>query len=200
MTVSHKIRLGAIWPRAVLMLSFGALSWLLMQLFHECGHLFAALVSGGTVMRVVLHPLAFSRTDVSPNPHPLFEVWAGPVAGIVLPVAAWRLFHCFKWPGEVFVRCFAGCCAVANGVYIAFGPATEGMDTQLMLALGCARWQLAAFGASMIALGLWLWNGTGAAFGIGPSASTVPQRTALLALLVAIVVIVAELFVNAIAS
>jgi hypothetical protein len=50
-----------------------------------------------------------SRTDLSFNPHPLLVVWAGPVLGVLLPMAgvgdagdmlrhgspAWQLWHCF---------------------------------------------------------------------------------------------------------
>jgi hypothetical protein len=42
--------------------------------------------TGGTVERVVLHPLSISRTDVSPNPHPVAVVWLGPIVGSVVPL------------------------------------------------------------------------------------------------------------------
>ncbi|HWE96938.1 MAG TPA: hypothetical protein VG269_23455, partial [Tepidisphaeraceae bacterium] len=57
------------------------LSWLTMMLVHESGHVIGALCTGGRVRRVVWHPAVISRTDVQPNPHPIIEVWAGPVIG-----------------------------------------------------------------------------------------------------------------------
>ncbi|MCP4639631.1 MAG: hypothetical protein GY851_04330 [bacterium] len=153
--------------QTILIITFVGFCWLSMQAVHEMGHVIGATTTGGQVQRVVLHPLAFSRTDVSPNPHPLIEVWAGPAFGVLLPLAVWAVVRWRKESGEVFVRFFAGFCCLANGIYIAFGPSTTGMDTEIMLTLGCRRWQLVLFGVPAIALGLWLWNGTGRAFGIG---------------------------------
>jgi hypothetical protein len=62
-------RCGAEPPQALLILFAIGLSWLAMMAIHEFGHVLHALVSGARVERVVLHPLAISRTDVSPNPH-----------------------------------------------------------------------------------------------------------------------------------
>lgn len=67
------------------------LSWLLMQVVHEGGHILGAWVTGGKVVHEVLHPLAISRTDVEPNPHPLIVAWAGPLFGSLFPVALWSL-------------------------------------------------------------------------------------------------------------
>ena len=61
-------------PAQVLIVATGALSWLAMMIVHEFGHVLHAWFSGANVVKVVLHPLAISRTDVAPNPHPLFVV------------------------------------------------------------------------------------------------------------------------------
>ena len=66
-------------------------SWLGMMLVHEAGHVLHAWVSGGTVTKVVLGPLVISRTDVNPNPHPLFEIWGGPVWGCLVPSSSGAL-------------------------------------------------------------------------------------------------------------
>ena len=36
----------------------------------------------------LLHPFTISRTDVSPNPHPLVVAWGGPLVGVGLPIIA----------------------------------------------------------------------------------------------------------------
>ena len=55
--------------------SLVALCWFAMMAVHELGHVVGALVTGGSIERMVLYPLAISRTDVSPNPHPAIVVW-----------------------------------------------------------------------------------------------------------------------------
>ena len=56
--------------QAMLIGSFLPLCWLGMMIVHEAGHVAGAMLSGGTVIRVILHPLAISRTDVDPNHFP----------------------------------------------------------------------------------------------------------------------------------
>lgn len=68
------------------LVALALLSWLLMQAVHELGHVAAALATGGTVERVVLHPLTISRTDVADDSYPLVTVAAGPLLGVVLPL------------------------------------------------------------------------------------------------------------------
>jgi len=50
------------------------LSWLLMQALHETGHVLGAWLTGGQVVKLVLNPLAISRTDVSPNPRACYAL------------------------------------------------------------------------------------------------------------------------------
>jgi hypothetical protein len=60
-------------PRAhkvVLGIALVALSWYGMMAIHELGHVMGAWLTGGRVERVVLHPLAISRTDLAHNPRP----------------------------------------------------------------------------------------------------------------------------------
>ena len=165
---------------------------MMMQVVHEAGHVGSALVTGGKVERVVLHPLTFSRTDVSPNPHPLLEIWAGPIVGVALPVLVWLVLRKLT-PESIskFVRFFAGFCCVANGIYIGLAPGGEGMDTQVMLDLGCRRWHLLLFGLPCVLFGLWLWNGTGEVFGIGQPDGRVSAKAmwVSVALLAAIVLV-----------
>src|SRR5690349_1253605 len=88
--------------------------WLVMTLIHECGHFIGALCTGGTVQRVVWHPVAFSRTDVDPNPHPLIEVWAGPVIGSLLPLLVASLTTAFRLRSSYLFWVIAGFCLIAN--------------------------------------------------------------------------------------
>src|SRR4051812_8876543 len=71
--------------------SFVPLCWLAMMATHELGHVLAAWLTGGTATKVVLHPLAISRTDVWPNPEPLVVVWSGPLVGVLLPLLLWSV-------------------------------------------------------------------------------------------------------------
>src|SRR5215472_11635577 len=73
----------------VLIASTLLFSWLAMQAVHELGHVLHAWASGGTVTKVLLVPLEISRTDVSPNPHPQFVAWGGPIWGALLPACVW---------------------------------------------------------------------------------------------------------------
>ncbi len=67
----------------VLIASTLALSWFGMMAVHESGHVLAAWATGGTVAKVVLHPLTISRTDLADNPQPLPVVWGGPGFGVM---------------------------------------------------------------------------------------------------------------------
>lgn len=81
------------------------LSWLGMMAVHELGHVIGAVLTGGKVARVVLHPAAISRTDVSPNPVPLIVAWAGPIFGALIPLFFWltvrRLLGCHSEPSTI---------------------------------------------------------------------------------------------------
>src|SRR3954447_25675166 len=96
-------------------------SWLGMQAVHELGHVCGGGLTGGKVQRVVLHPLTVSRTDLGENPAPLAVVWAGPLLGVLLPLAAWGLAAGLHLRGAFLLRFFAGFCLVANGGYIGGG-------------------------------------------------------------------------------
>jgi hypothetical protein len=154
-------------------------SWLGMQDVHELGHVLGAWVRGGHVNRVVLHPLAISRTEVSDNPSPLLVVWAGPLFGTLLPLLVWGIAAALRVPGAFILRFFAGFCLVANGVYIAAGSLWEIGDSGDMLRHGSATWQLWLFGAAAIPMGLGLWHGQGRHFGLGADAQQVDVRVEL---------------------
>src|ERR1700730_3684107 len=104
-----------------LIVSLALFSWLAMQTVHEFGHVAGAWLTGGTVKKVVLYPTVVSRTDLKNNPHPLTVVWAGPIVGLLLPVAMWAIAAALRLAATYLARFFAGFCLVANGAYIGAG-------------------------------------------------------------------------------
>ncbi len=153
-----------------------ALSWLAMMAVHELGHVLHAKLSGGTVERVVLHPLAISRTDVSPNPRPLFVAWGGAIWGTMIPFVLLVVVHSTARRYAYLAAFFAGLCCLANGLYLAAGSFGGVGDAGDLLRHGAAQWQLLLSGVPVSILGLWLWNGLGPHFGLGPTKGQVPDQ------------------------
>jgi len=147
--------------------SFVPLCWYGMMAVHELGHVTAAAVTGGTVTKVVLDPLAISRTDVAPNPMPLIVVWAGPLVGVILPLLVWMMFRFPHIPGAYLPRFFAGVCLIANGAYIGIGSLDRVGDAGTMLRHGAPMGLLWLFGAATMPTGFWLWHRLGPHFGLG---------------------------------
>jgi Peptidase M50B-like len=169
------------------------LSWLLMMVVHEFGHVLGAWLTGGGVAKVVLHPLAISRTDLAVNPQPLLVAAAGPFFGVVLPLAALGLAWLARMPGRYLVRFFAGFCLIANGGYIAAGSFEGIGDAGDLLRHGAAEWQLWLFGALTFPLGLYLWHGEGPHFGLGKEPRKVQPLAACACLGLLAVILVSEL-------
>ena len=153
--------------QSVLILSTLVVSWLGMQAVHELGHVLGAAITGGRVARVVLHPLTISRTDVTENPHPLLVVWAGPIAGVILPLLLCVGVSRFNPNAAFLPRFFAGFSLLANGLYISIGSFDRVGDCGEMLKHGSPIWLLWSFGLLTAPCGLWLWHGQGAHFGWG---------------------------------
>jgi hypothetical protein len=172
--------------RALLILSTLIASWLGMQAVHELGHVLGAWLTGGEVERVVLHPLTISRTDLAYNPRPLVVVWAGPVFGCSLPLLLWTLAWAVRLPGAFVLRFFAGFCLIANGLYIGVGSFARIGDCGDMLRHGSSTWQLWLFGLLTTPVGVWLWNGQGKQFGLGPAAERVHPQAAVAVALIAL--------------
>jgi hypothetical protein len=164
------------WPSVLLALLVAAVAWFWMQAIHELGHVAGAWLTGGRVETVVLHPLAISRTDVSPNPIPLVVAWAGPVFGSAAPVAIWSAMVATRLPLAWLARFFAGFCCLANGLYIGVGSFDGVGDAGDMLRRGSPIWSLWLFGFIVAPAGLALWNGLGSKFGYGPAAESIPWQ------------------------
>jgi hypothetical protein len=185
-----------VWQALLILFALG-FSWLAMMAIHELGHVLHALVSGARVERVVLHPLAISRTDVSPNPHPQFVAWGGPVWGTILPLGLLAVVWITARTYTYLAAFFAGFCCLANGLYLAAGSFAGVGDAGDLMRHGAARWELWPFGLPVSLLGLWLWNGLGPQFGFGPAGVQVDSRVAVGLGLALLVIAVLELLLSA---
>ncbi len=177
----------------ILIVAFLAFSWLAMQAVHELGHVAAAWLSGGEVVNVVLHPCVISRTELGRNPHPLAVVWAGPVVGAMLPLAALVIARACRMPGVWLLRFFVGFCLIANGAYIAAGGSEGAVDSAVMMRFGSPYWMLLVFGLLTAPLGLWLWHRQGSHFGLGEARGKVDGRATLVAVLLLTLTVAIEL-------
>ncbi len=177
----------------VLICSFVGFSWLAMQAVHEFGHVLGAWATGGKVVKVVLSPVVFSRTEVAPNPHPLTVVWAGPLIGCLLPIFALLIAKAARCPAIYLFRFFAGFCFVANGVYIAGGSFLKGADPGDMLQFGSPQWSLILFGLVAFSIGLFLWHRQGVHFGFAGSQGKVHPMATVTSLASLTLLVLAEL-------
>ena len=147
--------------QVIFIIALLALCWFAMMAFHELGHVLGAFISGGTVERVVLSPLTISRTDVTPNPHPLIVVWLGPIFGCVFPLVAAALVPIRLTFARSTAMFFAGFCLLANGAYIAVGSIDKVGDCGEMLKHGSPIWTLVLFGGVTIPAGFYIWHRIG---------------------------------------
>ncbi len=180
--------------RTTLLASLLLISWLGMQAVHELGHVVAAWATGGSVKRVVLNPLAISRTDVAPNPSPLTVAWAGPLVGTLLPLALAAVAKWTKFRGGRYADFFVGFCLIANGAYLGIGSIDGVGDAGELLRHGSPVTLLLAFGVAAVAGGLWIWHRTSSDFGFGRSPRPIEKNEAGLALAIAAVLTAAAAF------
>ena len=161
----------------LLIASFLPFCWLAMMVVHELGHVIVGHCTGGVVTKVVLHPLAISRTDVKPNPMPLIVAWAGPIIGIMLPLLIWGILFLVRIP-TYLPRFFAGFCLVANGAYLGIGSFGKIGDAGVIISLGSPMWPLWLFGFITLPSGFLLWHRLGSHFGLGNSHGHVNAKAA----------------------
>lgn len=176
----------------VFIASLLTLSWLAMMGVHELGHVAGAMLTGGGIQRVVLHPLTISRTDVSPNPYPTFVVWLGPILGCLIPLAIWVALPRNLTTARNVAKFFAGFCLIANGVYISLGSFAGVGDCGVMLDTGSPVWALVAFGALAVSVGLYLWHSLGSPSRFFAEPSTIPPRLAYFVLSALLIVVLVE--------
>jgi hypothetical protein len=174
-----------------------ALSWLGMMIVHESGHVLFAWLSGGTVSKVVLYPLDFSRTDLSHNPHPLFVASGGALIGSALPLIT--LFICKRTRPTVLpiIQFFAGFCLIVNGIYMSVVSFLHAADAGDLMRAGTPQWILVAFGIITVPLGLSLWHGLGPHYGLGSQPrKQINPMLAFVTLVTLLTVIIIEILVN----
>jgi hypothetical protein len=167
-----------------------------MHAVHEVGHVGGAWLTGGRVARVVLNPLTISRTDLAENSHPLVVVWAGPIIGVLAPLAVWVAAAWVRIPGRYVLRFFAGFCLIANGAYLSAGSFDRIGDCGEMLRQGSPVWHLWLFGAISIPGGLLLWHRQGTYFGIGTGGGKINTRVAYVTLAASLMLLALGLAVN----
>jgi len=183
--------------RIVLIVTFLCFSWLAMQVVHEMGHVLIAWLTGGEVVKVALHPLIVSRTDLGVNPHPLAVVWGGPLLVSLLPLLLFAIAWMCSFRALYLFRFFAGFCLIANGIYIGTGWAmAEGADPAVMRENGSPVWVLVVFGILTAPFGLYLWHRQGPHFGLGGSKGKVSVGAAITSSALLLVTIFVELVRN----
>ena len=177
----------------VLILATLALSWFAMMAVHEAGHVLGAVATGGTVQRVVLHPLTISRTNWTNSLSPLSVIWAGPIFGVVAPLLAWLLASVCRVSWWYLLRFLAGFCLIANGAYLGVGSFDGVGDAGDLLRHGAEAWQLWFFGLVCLPAGFLLLHRLGSNFGLGHARGRVhvPHAYAVLGVLISLVVLMA---------
>jgi len=130
--------------------------WWLMMAIHELGHVLACLVTGATIEAVILWPWTISQTVRSGSRWPLIDTWAGPLFGMLAPLALWLLVA--RRPAGGWIGGWAGFCLVANGAYLGGGWLAPGGDAVELMQMGVPVGVLIGVGALGMGGGLWLWH------------------------------------------
>ncbi len=179
--------------QVTLVLSTLALCWLWMMIVHEFGHVILAWTCGDTVSKVVLHPLAISRTDVTHEKNPLLVIWGGPALGSLVPVVSLLAVKLIRFRFVYFCQFFAGFCLIANGAYLGVGAFSNIGDAGDLARAGCPRAMMLFFGLVCVPVGIWLWNGLGPHFGLKNPKGKVDRAAALGTLALLLITVIVEL-------
>lgn len=141
-------RFSSTW-RALRFCGLLALAWCVMTFTHELGHIIGGGLSGATLQAVDLAPWRMPFSLYQPNPYPLVTLWAGPVLGIAMPLAAALLVR------QEWARFIGDFCLVANGVYLAAAWVTGDrlLDTAKLIEHGASRWSISIFCVVSISFG-----------------------------------------------
>jgi hypothetical protein len=114
--------------RVLLFVGLLAISWCVMTVTHEFGHLLGGWWSGGTLKSADLWPWHLPHSLFDPNPQPLVTL----AAGVVRQTWSW------------FVAYF---CLLANGVYLALAwiCGDRFLDTAQLLEQGASPLAIGAY-------------------------------------------------------
>ena len=116
-------------------------SWCVMTVVHESGHLICGFACGGKVTSADLLPWHLPYSFFEPDPHQLVTLWGGPILGVMIPVAiALALRTNWMW----FIADF---CLLANGSYLAVSWVTGDryLDTPKLLEHGAHPFSIAIY-------------------------------------------------------
>ncbi|MEM1097900.1 MAG: hypothetical protein AAGH92_03830 [Planctomycetota bacterium] len=132
------------------------LSWFVMTLTHELGHVLTGWLGGATLVELELLGLPYSFYE--PNPRPALMLWGGPILGVALPVLAVGLVGLGFGNGGVASRYgwfVADFCVLANGMYLALAwkSGNETLDTARLLEAGVHPAWIAIFCVVTIGVG-----------------------------------------------
>jgi hypothetical protein len=132
---------AVMWIRWFKLLGLLSASWCVMVITHEGGHVIGGVLAGGTLRHADLRPWTLPHSHFDPDPYPLLTLWAGPLLGVLVPVAiAAAIRRRWAW----FIGNF---CLLGNGAYLAVAWVNGGayLDTPRLLAEGAAPAQIVAY-------------------------------------------------------
>ncbi|MCA9185936.1 MAG: hypothetical protein KDA99_09965 [Planctomycetales bacterium] len=137
--------------RSALFLLLLMLSWCVMTITHEMGHIIVGWAGGGTLTKVDLAPWRLPFSIFSPDPHPLCTLWGGPILGVAMPLFVAAIAQ-RNWTWLI-----AFFCLLANGVYLAASwiSADQFLDTTKLLEHGAHPATIAAYCTATIGPGYW---------------------------------------------
>lgn len=124
-------------------------SWCVMALSHEMGHIVCGWLCGAKLIDADLLPWHMPYSFFEPDPTPLVTLWGGPVLGVLVPVI---VAACVRKPIGWFVAHF---CLLANGAYIAVGWFTgeQHLDTTKLLDHGAFQISIVTYCVLTIGFG-----------------------------------------------
>jgi hypothetical protein len=125
------------------------ISWIVMVMTHELGHIVAGYCCGGTLVSADLRPWHLPYSIFDPDPRPLVTVWCGPILGVLVPLGI-ALLLSQKWMWFI-----ANFCMIANGAYIATAWLTKDhyLDTSKLLEHGASPMSIAVYCVLTIGFG-----------------------------------------------
>ena len=118
-----------------------AVSWTVMTVTHELGHILGGTCCGGTLQSADLVPWRLPYSHFEPDPRPLVTLWSGLLFGVLAPVAVAALVQ-REWMWFI-----ANFCVLANGTYIATAwfSGERYLDTARLLEHGASPVAITAY-------------------------------------------------------